>query len=156
MLLSGQSIWKTVIELKNLKALAQPFTTLVKKGSDAGKFGDFVEHSAVTQRLLAHLGPFDQRVIEIVYDSHPELGQVCTGVILELTLYIDGVQVQIQEVGDVEHPFRKGRTNGDRLKNAISDAIKRCAARVGLGLHLYAQDDYFLEKLLEDSNDSTS
>ena len=145
-----------MIELKDLKALAKPFTTLVKKGSDAGKFGDFVEHSAVTQRLLAHLGPFDQRVVEIVYDEHPELGQVCTGVILELTLYIDGVQVKVQDAGDVEHPFRKGRTNGDRLKHAISDAIKRCAARVGLGLHLYAQDDYFLEKLLEDSNDGTS
>ncbi len=145
-----------MIDLKNLKALAKPFTTLVKKGSDAGKFGDFVEHSAVTQRLLAHLGPFDQRVIEVVYDEHPELGKVCTGVILELTLMIDGRLVSIQEAGDVEHPYLKGRTNGDRLKHAISDAIKRCAARVGLGLHLYAQDDYFLEKLLEDSNDSTS
>jgi len=143
-----------VIDLKDLRALAKPFTSLVKKGSDAGKFGDYVEHSAVNQRLLAHLGPFDQRVVEVVYDLHPELGQVCTGVILELTLYIDGEQIRIQEVGDVEHPFRKGRTNGDRLKNAISDAVKRCAMRVGLGLHLYAQDDYFLEKLLEDKNDS--
>ena len=145
-----------MIDLKDLKALAKPFTALVKKGSDAGKFGDYVEHSAVNQRLLAHLGPFDQRVVEVVYDMHPEFGQVCTGVILELSLYIDGEQIKIQEVGDVEHPFRKGRTNGDRLKNAISDAIKRCAMRVGLGLHLYAQDDYFLEKLLEDKNDSTS
>ena len=143
-----------MIDLKDLRALAKPFTSLVKKGSDAGKFGDYVEHSAVNQRLLAHLGPFDQRVVEVVYDLHPELGQVCTGVILELTLYIDGEQIRIQEVGDVEHPFRKGRTNGDRLKNAISDAVKRCAMRVGLGLHLYAQDDYFLEKLLEDKNDS--
>ena len=143
-----------MIDLKDLRALAKPFTSLVKKGSDAGKFGDYVEHSAVNQRLLAHLGPFDQRVVEVVYDLHSELGQVCTGVILELTLYIDGEQIRIQEVGDVEHPFRKGRTNGDRLKNAISDAVKRCAMRVGLGLHLYAQDDYFLEKLLEDKNDS--
>ena len=69
---------------------------------------------------------------------------------------MSGSLIKIQEVGDVEHPFRKGRTNGDRLKNAISDAIKRCAMRVGLGLHLYAQDDYFLDKLLEDNNDSTS
>ena len=138
--------------LKNLRDLAKPFTSLIKSGSDAGKFGDYVEHSAVNQRLLAHLGPFDQRVQEIVYDTHPDLGQVCTGVILELGLSIDGKKVFIQEVGDVEHPFRKGRTNGDRLKMAISDALKRCAMRVGLGLHLYAQDDYFLDKLLEDKN----
>ena len=38
------------------------------------------------------------------------------------------------------------------LKNAISDAHKRCAMRVGLGLHLYAQDDYFLLKQLEGKN----
>tara|TARA_Y100000004_G_scaffold113872_1_gene127911 strand:+ start:3439 stop:3873 length:435 start_codon:yes stop_codon:yes gene_type:complete len=138
--------------LTQLSDLAKPFTSLVKSGSDAGKFGDYVEHSAVTQRLLAHLGPFDQRVVEIVYDTHPDLGQVCTGVILELTLYIDGEQIKVQEVGDVEHPFQKGKNNGSRLKNAISDAIKRCAMRVGLGLHLYAQDDYFLDKLLEDKN----
>ncbi len=138
--------------MTQLSDLAKPFTSLVKSGSDAGKFGDYVEHSAVTQRLLAHLGPFDQRVVEIVYDTHPDLGQVCTGVILELTLYIDGEQIKVQEVGDVEHPFQKGKNNGSRLKNAISDAIKRCAMRVGLGLHLYAQDDYFLDKLLEDKN----
>ncbi len=139
-----------MIGLTQLNDLAKPFTSLVKSGSDAGKFGDYVEHSAVNQRLLAHLGPFDQRVIEVVYDIHPDLGQVCTGVILELGLRIDGEYRMIQEVGDVEHPFRKGRTNGDRLKMATSDAIKRCAMRVGLGLHLYAQNDYFLDKLLEE------
>ena len=148
--LSGQNKWRTVIGLTQLNDLAKPFTSLVKSGSDAGKFGDYVEHSAVNQRLLAHLGPFDQRVIEVVYDIHPDLGQVCTGVILELGLRIDGEYRMIQEVGDVEHPFRKGRTNGDRLKMATSDAIKRCAMRVGLGLHLYAQNDYFLDKLLEE------
>jgi hypothetical protein len=141
-----------VIELKNLRDLAKPFTSLVKKGKDAGKFGDFVEHSAVNQRLLAHIGPFSQRVSEIVYDIHPQLGQVCTGVVLELTMTIDGKEVVIQEAGDLDNPFGKGRTNGDRLKMAISDALKRCAMRVGLGLHLYAQDDYFLDKLLEDKN----
>nr|BAR30945.1 hypothetical protein [uncultured Mediterranean phage uvMED] len=148
--LSGQNKWRTVIGLTQLNDLAKPFTSLVKSGSDAGKFGDYVEHSAVNQRLLAHLGPFDQRIIEVVYDMHPDLGQVCTGVILELGLRIDGEYRMIQEVGDVEHPFRKGRTNGDRLKMATSDAIKRCAMRVGLGLHLYAQNDYFLDKLLEE------
>jgi len=144
-----------VRDLTQLNNLAKPFTTLVKSGSDAGKFGDYVEHSAVNQRLLAHLGPFDQRIVEIVYDMHPELGQVCTGVILELSLTIDGKVTKIQEVGDVEHPFRKGRTNGIRLKEATSDALKRCAMRVGLGLHLYAQNDYFLDKLLEDNNDTS-
>ena len=43
-------------------------------------------------------------------------------------------------------------TNGARLKNAVSDAHKRCAMRVGLGLHLYAQDDYFLLDQLEVKN----
>ena len=105
-----------MIDLKDLKALAKPFTALVKKGSDAGKFGDYVEHSAVNQRLLAHLGPFDQRVVEVVYDLHPEFGQVCTGVILGVSISIKGERMKIQAVGEGEHRVRKGRPNGDRVE----------------------------------------
>ena len=60
---------------------------------------------------------------------------------------IDGQRVTIQEAGDCEQPDN-WKTQGGRLKDAISDGVKRCSMRVGLGLHLWSQDDYFLEQQL--------
>ena len=144
--------------MKNLKELAKPFAGLVK-GAAPGKFGDYVEHSAVTQRLLLHCGPYDQTVIREIYDEHKEYGKTLTGVVLELKLKIDGELVTIQESGSVDKPYKvtnrktgERMNNGERLKLAISDAHKRCAMRVGLGLHLWAQDDYFLYDQLEVKN----
>ena len=54
--------------------------------------------------------------------------------------------MQVTEVGDVEHP---GGNNGSNLKNAASDALKRCAMRLGVGLHLWSQDNYYLDRALE-------
>jgi hypothetical protein len=45
--------------------------------------------------------------------------------------------------------------SGELLKEGISDALKRCAMRLGLGLHLWAfdsakkQDNYYLHDTLE-------
>ena len=144
--------------MKNLKELAKPFQGLVK-GAAPGKFGDYVEHSAVTQRLLLHCGPYDQTVVREIYDEHKEYGKTLTGVVLELVLNIDDRVVAIQESGSVDKPYKvtnrktgERMNNGERLKLAISDAHKRCAMRVGLGLHLWAQDDYFLYDQLEVKN----
>ena len=45
-------------------------------------------------------------------------------------------------------------TNGARLKLAISDAIKRAPMRRGVGLHLWAQNSYFLHQYLLDHVDA--
>ena len=144
--------------MKNLKELAKPFAGLVK-GAAPGKFGDYVEHSAVTQRLLLHCGPYDQTVVREIYDEHKEYGKTLTGVVLALRLKVDGELITIQESGSVDKPYKvtnrktgERMNNGERLKLAISDAHKRCAMRVGLGLHLWAQDDYFLYDQLEVKN----
>ena len=72
---------------------------------------------------------------------------------------IDGEVVTIQEGGSVDKPYKvtnkktgERMHNGERLKLAISDAHKRCAMRVSLGLHLWAQEDYFLYDQLEENN----
>jgi len=39
------------------------------------------------------------------------------------------------------------------LKDAVSDGVKRCAMRVGLGLHLWSQNDYYLDRQLADPDD---
>ena len=124
-----------------LYELARPFPqTLVKQ--KPGKFAaSYVEHSVVSQRLLEVVGPYSFAVDRVV--TNPD--GVVSGCTATLTVTVDGREVSITEVGDVEHP---GPNSGANLKNASSDALKRCAMRLGVGLHLWAQDNYYLDKAL--------
>lgn len=110
-------------------------------------FGDYIQHSVIRQRLLSVLGAYSTDIVETIYDDG-----IITGVILKLTCVIDGKEVSIVEAGDVEKPSN-WKTNGARMKDAMSDAIKRCAMSLGCGLHLWSQidgqDEYFLDKQLE-------
>jgi len=103
----------------------------------------YCSHAAVQQMLLATLGPTGQRVDQILYNDG-----VITGVLLTMTFTIDGETVEITEAGDCDRP--KPDNNGANMKNAISDAVKRCAMRVGKGLQLWCEDDdhYILDRVL--------
>ena len=70
------------------------------------------------------------------------------GGIWRLTCSIDNRQVRVEEVGDVGD-VHNWPHDGARLKDAASDALKRCAMRLGLGLHLWAQEHYFLDQQLK-------
>ena len=124
-----------------LYELARPFpASLIKQ--KPGKFAaSYVEHSVITQRLLEVVGPHDFAVDRVI--TNPD-GSV-VGCTATLTVDVDGRRVSITEVGDVEHP---GTNNASNLKNASSDALKRCAMRLGVGLHLWSQDNYYLDKAL--------
>ena len=119
-------------------------------------FGDYIQHSVIRQRLLSVVGAYSQEVKHIIRekltDKQGKEMEVVTGVVLALTIEIDGELVTIEEAGDVEQPFN-WRTDGARMKDAISDAVKRCAMAMGVGLHLWAQIDgqseYFLEEQLK-------
>ena len=110
-------------------------------------FGDYIQHSVIRQRLLSVLGAYSTDVVETIYDD-----DMITGVILKLTCVIDNKEISVVEAGDVENPTN-WKTNGARMKDAMSDAIKRCAMALGVGLHLWSQidgeDEYFLDKQLE-------
>ena len=69
-----------------------------------------------------------------------------------MTVVIDDKEVTITSIGDVEHD--QG-TDGTNAKHAESDAFKRCAMKVGLGLHLWAGEEYYLDKKLEESMPTT-
>jgi hypothetical protein len=127
--------------MTQLHELARPFpASLVKQ--KPGKFAaSYVEHSVISQRLLEVVGPHDFAVDRIITNADGTL----VGCTATLTVEVDGRSVSITEVGDVEHP---SGNNASNLKNASSDALKRCAMRLGLGLHLWAQDYYFLDKSL--------
>jgi hypothetical protein len=128
---------------EQLYELSRPFPDRLVK-QKPGKFAaSYVEHSVVVQRLLEVVGPFTFRVDELIRDAD---GVVC-GCLASLEVVIDGAPVVIREVGDVEHP-QTGNAGGN-AKAAASDAIKRCAARLGVGLHLWSQDLYYLNTALE-------
>ncbi len=125
-----------------LAALAAPFKDAQIQTKPGGFGARYVSHSEVQQRLLYHLGPTPQRVVEIIRNAE---GQV-HGVILEMTFTIDGDDVIIQEAGDADRP---GPNDALNTQMAISSAISRCCMRVGLGLHLWAGDHYVLSRALE-------
>jgi hypothetical protein len=126
---------------------------------------DYVAHHVVNQRLLTIVGPFDFELVEVVRGDvaavapdpngrsrrakagTPALHNVVVGGVWRLTCTIGDRRVRIEEVGDVGD-VHNWPHDGARLKDAASDSLKRCAMRLGLGLHLWAQEHYFLDRQL--------
>lgn len=136
-----------------LKAMQSQLRDLVRripagyvKTKPGGFQADYVSHADIQQVLLAKLGPCTQEVKELIYNAE---GQV-QGCILRVSYQIDGETVVIEEAGDVERP---GANNGANAKNAVSDAVKRCAMRVGVGLHLWSQENYVLDRMAQDGEE---
>lgn len=140
--------------MKDLQALVRPFPSRFVH-SNQGR-GSYVEHSTVTQRLLHAVGPFSFELVEIVRGDVPHttkpLANVVVGVVARLRLQVDGREVVVEEAGDCEIPSNWPH-DGARMKDAMSDAIKRCAMRVGAGLHLWCQDEFYLADALKPDSD---
>ena len=141
--------------MKQLMELSKVFPDKFIHKNPTG-FGDYIQHSVIRQRLLSVLGGYSQEVKQVLRekltDKQGVEKEVIVGVVLALTVEIDGELVTVEEVGDVEQTFYR-KTDGARLKDAVSDAVKRCAMAFGVGLHLWSQFDgqseYFLDKQLE-------
>jgi len=129
--------------------LSKPFSgKAVKSGSDIGKYGDYVEHAMVRQKLIAILGNFTENVPyhlkEYLYNPKSQKEQqVLVGCNYRITAVINGQTVTKESTGVVEHPFN-WKTDAERLKVAESDAFKRCAMKFGVALHLYVKDEEFI------------
>jgi hypothetical protein len=152
-------------ETSDLARLARPFPRELVQRDPGGN--SYVAHENVTQWLLGIVGPFSFELVEIIRgdvpgvppdpkgrsrrarEGTPELHHVIVGGVWRLTLQIDGRSVRLEEAGDVEDPHN-WRHDGMRLKQAASDAIKRCAMRAGLGLHLWAGERYILDGRLRE------
>ena len=149
-------------------ALAQPFPDRYIRQAPAGKYGTYVNHADVTQRLISEVGFFDYEVTKIVYGQAPAImgrndsNQVfekfparegaVVAVLARLTITDRNQRLHsITETGTVDNPAM--HHDGESLKNATSDAFKRCAMRLGLGLHLWSVDrgksTYWLAAQLE-------
>ena len=118
-----------------------------------GKKGDrgdlYVNHAIIKQRLIEVCGGYDFRVVREIYDD----GGTLTGCLGELTVYIDGEKRVVQDYGDVEH---NQNNNGANAKHCSSDAFKRCASHLGLGLHVWINNQYFLEQVLDKAIDGNN
>jgi len=152
-----------------LADLAKPFAPrLIRKNPSGG--GSYVKQSTVTQKLLAVVGAFDWHLAEVIRgdvpalapnpdgqsrrakEGAPALTQAVVGCIGRLTVNVDGRTVAVEGAGDCEQPHNWPH-DGARLKDAESDAIKRAAMRLGVGLHLWAQEDFFLYDYLVKQED---
>ena len=141
--------------MSQLRELAKPIPQKYLAKNSQGM--DAVDHTVITQLLHLRVPGWSQEIVEVLRNDMPDFtgknkswpgGQMVTGVILRLTCTIDGHPTVIEEVGGVELPQMKDG-DGERLKHALSDAIKRCAMRIGLGLHVWAGDSYFMDRALE-------
>ena len=128
-----------------LTRLAEPFPARFVQQKPGSFKADYVSHSEVSQALLEIVGPHCIEVREVVMND----GKV-EGAIVALTCTIDDKRVRVEEAGAIE---RKTDNAGERLKDCISDGIKRCAMRIGLGLHLWAGDNYYLHARLSGEAD---
>ena len=117
--------------------LATPFPDKYIRQKPGKANASYVNHGVIRQRLLDVVGFYDWSIDREIYQKDGTL----TGCIGTLTVRVGGKDIKVQGSGDVEH--NQG-TNGANLKHAESDAFKRAAMNLGLGLHLWCGDEYFL------------
>lgn len=116
---------------------------------------DAADHTVITQLLHVAVPGWSFEITQVLRSEVAEKsaksgtkypgGMFVTGCIGRLTCSIDGTTVVIEEAGGVELAGMKDG-DGERLKHAASDALKRCAMRIGLGLEIWAGDAYFMDK----------
>ena len=116
------------------KKLTANFPKSVIKKAPQGKFGDYVPHNIYTKRLVDVVGGKYNFTYDIIRDKdNAVVGAKCT-------LEIDDLGT-VQEVGDVDrHALARNLTESEILKLAVSDGIKRCCMRFGIGLELWTGD----------------
>lgn len=118
---------------------------------------DYVDHTQVTQRLIALIPDVQLKAGSFIYDDYEDLEgrrrKILTGVEYTVEGTIDGHFRSVTEVGMCDKPFevegRKPSNNGERAKECISDAVKRCGMRLGIGIELY-DSSAWLSSYLED------
>ena len=114
------------------KKLTKNFPKEVVKKAPQGKFGDYVPHHIYTQRLVDVIpGGYDYTYEVIRGANNSIIGAKCK-------LYIKESDQTIEEVGDVDaNAVKRNITESELLKLAVSDGIKRCCMRLGIGLELW-------------------
>ena len=148
----------------DLQRLVKPFPAKYVRSNPSGG-GSYVSHELVEQRLLQVVGIPTTRLVEVIRGvvpakapnpngssarakaGSPELPNAVVGVVLSMEAVVDGELVHVEEVGDCEDPHNWPH-DGARMKDAFSDAYKRAAMRMGVALHVWAQQDFVIADVL--------
>ena len=132
--------------------------TFVKKINKGFGDIDYVEHTQVTQKLIALIPDLDIVTGEPIYDKIEDSNGISrnfvTGIKVTLTGTVDGSLITREDYGMCDKPFfhenpNKVHNNGQRIKECVSDGLKRAAMRMGVGIELYDTDAWlsnYLEK----------
>lgn len=156
----------TPAEAELLAKLSRQFPQKFIHGNPSGG-GSYVAHPVIRQRLLATFGLYDFTLVEILRGAvagkapnpqgnsarakagTPALEGVVVGAVCRLTVpRADGRLVSVEDVGDCEDPHNWPH-DGARMKDAMSDAVKRCAMGMSVALHLYCKPgEYRLDAAL--------
>jgi len=131
-----------VKDKKQLYAITKPFPQ--KFIREAGKGRYFVPHAVLRQRLLQVVGNYDWKSgPEIIADGN------FVGIYGQLDCIIDGQSYSVRCIGSASAT----EDDGDKLKAAESDAFRRCAMQLGLGLHLWTNSGEWFLSLDNESED---
>jgi len=159
-------------DLRQITKLVHPFPDRVIHKNPSGG-GTYVKHSTVQQRIMDVLGLVDIELVQVTRGAveakppnpngksarakagSPALEDAVVGVVLRLTATVDGQRVMVEEAGDCEEPHNWPH-DGARMKDAFSDAYKRCAMRLGVRLHLWSQDDFYIAKKRMDQDQAAA
>ena len=112
------------------KKLIKDFNKKDIRPAPKGKYGEYVPHHLYTKRLVEVIGGKYNFTFEEVRGKDNAI------VGAKGRLEIEGLGV-VEEVGDVSKYQLENNTESEVLKLAVSDSIKRCCMRFGLGLHLW-------------------
>jgi len=115
------------LDKETQKKLIKDFPKNVINKAPQGKFGDYISHGIITKRLV-DVAPDYNFTYEVLRDKDNAIvGAKCR-------LEIPGLGIK-EDVGDIDrHAIGRNLTESELLKLAVSDGIKRCAMRFGLGL----------------------
>jgi hypothetical protein len=125
----------------DLIRLSKQFTGkfIKERKMGGGRTESYVPHSSVSERLLQVVGPYDWDFDIIKSEDVP------VAVKGQLTVTLDGKEVTVSGAGT---PQNTGESVGEQIKKMESDAFKRAASKVGVALHLWSQENYFLDVVL--------
>ena len=125
------------------KKLIKDFNKKDVRPAPKGKFGEYVPHHLYTKRLVEVIGGKYNFTFEEVRGKDNAI------VGAKGRLEIEGLGV-VEEVGDVRKYQLENNTESEVLKLAVSDSIKRCCMRFGLGLHLWVgestEEEHYAEE----------
>ena len=145
--------------------ISKPWNKTFVKSVNKG-FGniDYVEHTQVTQKLIALVPDLDITTADVIYDTIEDVNGVSrkfvTGLRVILTGTVDGHLITREDYGMCDKPFfhenpNKVQNNGQRIKECMSDGIKRAAMRMGVGIELYDTEAWlssYLQKNKKEEN----